>query len=139
METHTTLTDAREAARDNGALTVIEIEHADLGTRYIACKATLRVLDAALERKPMAEIKALVAEYPVDEVAPEAHRCERCGVDVDDNAYRQHEQTHRGRVVAYYCDDCARVLRTVGAGEHTALEERRVETDGAEYAHKSDI
>ena len=66
---------------------------------------------------------------PEIKVASQTHRCERCGVEVRDDAYRQVEKTYLGgrRVdcAAYYCNDCAAVLKAIGAGEQTAMAERR--------------
>ncbi len=56
--------------------------------------------------------------------------CDRCGVEVDrETAYTQIEKStwhgQRISVTAHYCDKCAATLRTVGAGEHSAMDDRR--------------
>lgn len=47
-------------------------------------------------------------------------KCERCGSKININVYRQAE----GKYVAYYCHDCRQLLTQIGAGEHTAMQER---------------
>jgi Zn finger protein HypA/HybF involved in hydrogenase expression len=57
-------------------------------------------------------------------------KCERCGKHLDSRkAFSQLEwsyfNSHRVQVKTYYCDSCKQLLSAIGAGEHTALEDRK--------------
>jgi len=69
--------------------------------------------------------------------------CDRCGVKVDSRAvYSQLEKTRFGGkivpVKAHYCKACHGVLSAVGAGEHTALDERAADIPSFEPTTKTD-
>jgi hypothetical protein len=69
--------------------------------------------------------------------------CERCRVVIDPaTAYRQTERMRWGgktiAVTAHYCESCCRVLKGVGAGEHSAMQERAGERPSYEPAYKAD-
>jgi len=71
-------------------------------------------------------------------------RCDRCGAHVDtDSAYHQEEWARLGvskvKVRAYYCDPCARLLRAIGAGERTAMQERAARVPSYEPETKADF
>jgi len=54
----------------------------------------------------------------------QVERCKNCGKVVDPTvAYSQMEMYQGVKVLTYYCDDCHRLLSTIGAGEYTPLEE----------------
>ena len=70
-------------------------------------------------------------------------KCERCGVGVDAGvAYSQRERMQFGGafvpVTAYYCEECARLLQQVGAGERSAMQKRGA-GEGREPEHKGDL
>ena len=50
--------------------------------------------------------------------------CERCGADVRPDGYHQTEHSQYGKIIAYYCSSCRQLLTQIGAGEHTAMQER---------------
>ena len=138
--------ESREAAiadRQEGAVCVIEIEHATQGRVYIQGRAPMASLAAALNRKPMLDIIRLVSEYsfPATPEVAENH-CDRCGVTVPKTAYNQQEWTRFGsqrvRVTAYYCIDCARVMHAVGAGEHSDIQDRAANVPSYEPTTKED-
>jgi len=57
---------------------------------------------------------------PIDSTA----RCNRCGKVINPaTAYSQMERMQGVQVKTYYCNDCHKLLSTIGAGEYTALEE----------------
>jgi ribosomal protein L37AE/L43A len=62
------------------------------------------------------------------------HKCDRCGATVDSTAYSQTETAYLGssriKVTAYYCNHCEALLKGIGAGEVTAMQER---SSGASY------
>lgn len=55
--------------------------------------------------------------------------CERCGTEVRMDAYSQTEWTRFNNLpvqfTAYYCEPCRELLKAVGDGEHTAMDDRR--------------
>jgi len=66
--------------------------------------------------------KAAEADKPIKQV----NRCGRCGEVIDPTtAYSQIERMQGVRVKTYYCNDCHKLLGSIGAGEYTVLEERR--------------
>lgn len=70
-------------------------------------------------------------------------KCERCGKPVDiRTGYHQTEKTRFGgkavEVEAYYCNDCAQLLSQIGAGEFTALDERKGNIDSIEMINKEE-
>ena len=149
METHKSLDEARAAAKVNPSIArIIEINHSTEGRCFIKAKAPMETLRIALKSKPMAEIKSLIAEYPVLTEAETAEarreslrheRCERCGKEVDGKTAYSQQEWYRGvRVSAYYCDSCHRLLSAIGAGEHTALQERATERHSVEPETKQD-
>jgi hypothetical protein len=151
MKTYKTLDQAREA-KTTEVVKIIEIEHATEGRCFIGCKVPMAVLAGALKRKPMPEIKRLVAEYTtetdaeIEEIkakALENCRCERCGVKVNGKtAYSQKEWANfcgkRVQVTACYCNSCRQLLTTIGAGEVTPMEERATEKPSHEPAYKGE-
>lgn len=47
--------------------------------------------------------------------------CDRCGIKIDERtAYGQKE----GKFTSYYCNNCKKLLQTIGRGEYSAIEER---------------
>ncbi len=54
--------------------------------------------------------------------------CDRCGKVVPETAYQQKEWTRFGgrkvQVITRYCQACASVLKGIGQGEYTAMQER---------------
>ncbi len=138
--------DLARAAATEDTYCILEIEHRDLGRCFIRSRAGRKPFEAALRRKPMAEIERVVAEHSLlsaaEQVAMEAEieaevardlehntRCHRCGCHVDgQTAYSQKEWMRIGaakvQVATYYCDGCKSLLCGIGAGEHTAMEER---------------
>ena len=136
MDTYKTLDQAR-AAKGSIANCILEIEHRDAGICFIGSKAPMSLMQAALKAKPMVEIVRVIAEHDRRddaqiasdnariEAEADAHRkCERCGEHVSKTAYRQTERSPWGPVTAYYCDSCRQLLTQIGAGEHTALQDR---------------
>lgn len=70
-------------------------------------------------------------------------KCERCGKLVDiRTGYHQTEKTRFGgkavEVEAYYCNDCAQLLGQIGAGEKTALDERKGNLGGIEMINNEE-
>lgn len=149
MQTHTTLNDARDAARGDSSIKAIaEIDHATNGRCYIKLKCTvdqLRNVLADPRNKQLPELTRIVDEHDVltsDErsaadASEEAKRraaranckCDRCGTAVDGNTcYSQKEWARLGgarvQINAYYCADCAKLLNAIGAGERTEMQER---------------
>lgn len=159
MVIHKTLQDARAAASTaspHDAVCVIEIEHAVEGRVFVNCRCRSKQLEAAMVQKAetLRDIVRVIAEHslktPEQEAAlreeclrTEIH-CERCGCHVDGNTcYHQQEWARFGgrkvRVEAYYCDRCAALLRTIGAGEYTAMQERADDVPSYEPETKSDF
>ena len=136
METHKTLESARAAAKANSEIRfVLEIDHIGEGRCFIGVKAPMAALKIALDRKPMAEIKRLVAEHAIqtaEEIKSASEtalrdrtKCERCGNKIDGNiAYSQKERYIRHTVTAWYCDSCRGLLANIGMGEFDGLQER---------------
>jgi hypothetical protein len=136
MDTYKTLDQAR-AAKGQIAQCILEIEHQTAGICFIGSKAPMSLMQAALKAKPMAEIIRVIAEHDHRDEAQiasdnarmeaeaDAHRkCERCGEHVGHDAYRQTENSRYGKVTTYYCDSCRQLLTQIGAGEHTAMQDR---------------
>ena len=136
MTTHKTLETARTAAKVNSEIRfVLEIDHATDGRCFIGAKAPMAALQIALDRKPMAEIKRLIAEHTTltaeeiqitrEQALRENTKCERCGKRIDGNtAYSQQEQYMGHKVTAWYCDSCRGLLANIGMGEFDGLQER---------------
>ena len=136
MTTHKTLTDARTTAKANSEIRyILEIDHTSEGRCYIGVKAPLAALKIALDRKPMAEIKRLIAEHTTltteeikaarEQALRENTKCERCAKKIDGNtAYSQQEQYMGHKVTAWYCESCRRLLSNIGMGEFDGLQER---------------
>jgi hypothetical protein len=71
-------------------------------------------------------------------------RCTRCGKQIDTRtAKHQREWTRFGgskvQVDAHYCDGCFSLLRSIGAGERTELEERAGYVPSYELTTKTDF
>lgn len=154
MTTHATLEEARQAAYVT-IRTIVEIEHEERGRCYIKVKSTLAQLQDAIRRsgKSIPGIVRYIAEHPVMtaeqiEAARVAYlrdntRCERCATQIDGNtAYSQWEHSRLGgqrtRVIAHYCDSCKALLKAVGAGERSWMEERAADVPSAEPYTKQD-
>ena len=107
--------------RDRGRDTIISTMTADI-TGYDEHLATYRA--------------KLQAEVDAD------RQCNRCGVHVDKTAYHQMEWFRAGglkaKVPTYYCAKCAQLLRSIGAGEHTEMEDRAASTPSYEPSYKGD-
>ena len=132
MTTHQTLEEAREASKAiPESICILLIDHLTEGQCYIVCKGTMSMLQEALTRKPKAEVKKLIAEYPI---AEESLRCERCDAKVTNSDYHQRERMY----IAYYCPSCARLLKTIGMGEVTEMEERQYARYSPELSHPAD-
>jgi len=156
MTITTTLSEAREAALEKLAekptldildVHIIEyISHEGL-RRYTLMRQPVSVVKAIWAEHSHVSLGTTVAQHPVTEpehvgvAAPDTH-CDRCGDAVSDNAYSQTERGRLGPVTAYYCDACRNVLQAVGAGEYTAMDERRGYSDGydggIEHDYKQD-
>jgi hypothetical protein len=67
------------------------------------------------------------APAPAPAPAPITLHCDRCGVEIPPEAYSQWEWYRGMRVRASYCAGCAGVLRAVGAGEMSAMKDRRTD------------
>lgn len=145
MDTYKTLDKARtakgEALKAIYGSYILCIEHRDNGICYIASKVNAQIMRGCLARKPMPEIIRVISEHDprTDEqqaadkarILAEAaanRKCERCGCHVSGDAYYQTERANfcgqTVKVVAYYCDSCHQLLTQIGAGEHTAMQER---------------
>lgn len=107
--------------RPNGDTETVATKHA---------RITPRLFDLMAEATAKAGRGELLsytnpAEYPTNHII----HCERCGDEVDNTAHSQTETGYfagsKVQGTAHYCNDCERLLRAVGAGEHTALEDRR--------------
>ncbi len=90
-----------------------------IGGREVIVRVPVSDLEGFTERRDAA-LKAL-QNRPM--------HCERCGKTVDKaTAYHQQEWSRFGgrsvKVTAYYCDSCSHLLHSIGAGEHTDMEER---------------
>jgi hypothetical protein len=141
MDTYKTLDQARaakgEALKAIYGSYILCIEHKDNGVCYIGSKVNAQIMRGCLARKPMPEIIRVISEHDprTDEqqaadkakILAEAaanRKCERCGCHVSGDAYHQTERSPWGPVTAYYCDSCRQLLTQIGAGEHTAMQER---------------
>ena len=135
MTTYATINDARAGAKSvSGARCVVGIIHSSNGQCYIVSKAPLANLRRVLAANPLPEILSTLAEYPLltdsETAAMRAEslrhsHCERCHSVIDGNtAYHQSERWGRWQVTAFYCEACRSLLSAIGAGEHTALQER---------------
>jgi hypothetical protein len=62
MQTYKTIQIARSAAAD-GAVQIVEIEHATEGRCYIVAKCSIEYLRKALAAKPMAEVVEVIAGH----------------------------------------------------------------------------
>lgn len=136
MDTYKTLSEAR-TAKGHVAHCILEIEHRHRGICYIGSKAGLKPFRVVLAAKPHPEIIRIISEHDrrTDEqqaadnarfdAEADAHRkCERCGTHIGRDAYHQIERSYFGKVIAYYCDSCQRLLTQIGTGEHTAMQDR---------------
>lgn len=69
--------------------------------------------------------------------------CNRCGKHVTKDAYHQLEWFRagglKGKVQTYYCDGCARLLRSIGAGEYTDMGDRAAHVPSYEPQYKGDM
>lgn len=158
MNTFSTLAAARQYARTKpAAVRILEIDHKTAGRCYIAVATTLDGFQRAIDRKPVAEVIRLVAEHHIktdveraeEEAAAKAQvahdlkhntRCDRCRAPVDGTAcYAQIEWYLGSKVTAYYCDACRTLLGAIGAGEHTALQERAAERPSMDPETKPDF
>ncbi len=137
MTTYETLDAARNAVTTCAIQYIIEIDHATAGRAYIQAKCNIDTLRKALSSKPMPEIVRVIASHDVRPVAqapkvelpPLTLHCDRCKCVVTPTAYSQQQWTRLSgskiRITAYYCDSCKTLLSTIGAGEHSALEDRK--------------
>ncbi len=152
MTTYPTLDAARADAKP-GALRIIEIDHVAAGRCYIQISGLMATLEAALRYKPMPEIARLVAEHDIktaEQIKAAIERdkrnnchCERCSVKIDGNhAYHQQEWRRIGsdkvKATIYYCKECATLLRAVGAGEASEMQQRAADVPSYEPAGKDD-
>ena len=140
MRTYKTLDEARAGAETPRVVCVAEIEHATEGCCFVRLICGYEHFARVLKATPLPEIVRLVAEHDVRTPEQKAAylarieaenpcRCDRCGVKVDRaTAYSQDEWARFGgkrvKVKAFYCDDCSRLLRAIGAGEYSAMRER---------------
>jgi len=150
MTTHKTLETARTAAKANSEIRfILEIEHASEGRCFIGVKAPMASLRIALDRKPMPEIKRLLAEHATqttgeiktarEEALRERTKCERCAKKIDGNtAYSQQERYLGHTVTAWYCDACRGILANIGMGELDGLQERASASGSREPYTKED-
>jgi hypothetical protein len=78
--------------------------------------------------------RATIANQPI--------HCERCGKEVTKSDYHQLEWFRAGglkaKVETYYCKGCAHLLQSIGAGEHTEMQERSGHVPSYEPTYKSD-
>jgi hypothetical protein len=151
MTTHKTLDAARMAAKANAEIRfILEIDHATEGRCYIGVKVPMEALKIALYRKPMAEIKRLVAEHTTltaeeiriarEQYLRENTKCDRCGTQIDGNiAYSQQERFMNSTVTAWYCAACVGLLRNIGMGEFDGLQERASARGSREPYTKEDF
>ena len=70
--------------------------------------------------------------------------CTRCGKSLDTRTAKHQKEWARFsgskvQVDAHYCDDCFSLLRSIGAGERTELEERAGYVPSYEPTHKEDF
>lgn len=69
--------------------------------------------------------------------------CNRCNVHVTKADYMQMEWYRAGglkaKVPTYYCTNCARLLRSIGAGEHSEMEDRAARVPSYEPQYKGDM
>ncbi len=141
MKTYKTKEEARET-KANRAITIVEIEHTTEGHCYIGVKANFDIFTKAIEAKGHPEIRSIIAGHDIFEAIQVVHHCDRCGAIVSGAAYQQQEWTRFGnqrvKVTARYCQGCANTMRTIGAGEYTAMEERANETPSYEPTYKED-
>lgn len=135
--TYKTLDEARTGASQ--AVAIIEIDHATEGRCFIGCRASINVMRRALADRPMPEIVRLIASHttrtPENIKADRQHdlktntRCDRCSTKVDGTTcYHQRETGNLAGsavpVTAYYCSGCETMLKAVGHGEQTEMENR---------------
>lgn len=83
----------------------------------------------------------LISYRNIDAVIEDDYQgnCDRCTRRVDTrNAYKQTQQYRGHRVIAYYCNDCQRLLQTIGQGEYTAMQERTGYNGSIEPEGKTD-
>ena len=131
MNHHATLDDARSWIIDNGILgaieTIIRIDHATDGERYICSKESMSTLRSALGAKPIAEIKRLIDEH--DKMMPDRRAIEDRRAAARDAAHAAARTCDRCNDPMpcsreLYCGHCKAVLNAVGAGDYTAMQER---------------
>lgn len=153
MTTHQTIESARTAANAE-TVAIAEIDHATAGRCFVCLRGTVAYLRKVVADGRIPEVTSVIAAH--DKYSPAAQqqmrdhylseecKCERCRVKVDGRtAYRQQEWTRFGgqavRVVAYYCANCRTLLTGIGAGEHTAMQDRAGHVPSIEPVTKSDM
>ena len=156
MTTYKTLTEAR-AAKVDGTQAIAEIEHKIDGRCFIGIRTHYKGFEHAYNtradvRKVLADVTKLYCghdKHTAQEIAAivaEVNnniRCERCGVKVDPTTcYHQEEWARLGaskvQVRTHYCDSCTRLLQTIGAGEHTEMQDRAAHVPSYEPTTKQD-
>lgn len=108
--------------RPNGDIETVATKHARITPRLFA------LMDEATRKAGRGELLGFT--NPTIIALPLDIKCGECGASVDDTAYSQTETGYfagsKVPVTAHYCADCERLLRAIGAGELTALEDRRM-------------
>ena len=142
MMTHATRDEAMAAApADCRALVHVRLTTG--GDAWICARCGVAALREVASRKTIPGIAAILGgEDYTRPVQDEPIHCGKCHAAVPADAYSQQEWSRWGgkaiRVTAYYCADCARLLRAVGAGEYSAMQERAGAVPAAEAATKED-
>lgn len=99
-------------------------------------------------RTPLADIDGYVEHEAAYQAKLQAQadaerKCNRCGKHVTKDAYHQMEWYRAGglkaKVPTYYCDGCTRLLQSIGAGEHTDMEDRAAHVPSSEPQYKGDM
>jgi len=142
MTTYKTLDDARADRENKGMYTIVEIEHVEEGIFFIGLKCSLDILKSNLSTVP--EIKSIIKEHgllsdaEIKKMSDDNRRCEKCGKRVNEKAYSQVEWHQGYKVITHYCDDCTKLLKTIGAGEYTAMQDRSADKTIDVPSHKQD-
>lgn len=142
--------DAARAAAGQGIVAILLVECRDGSQTYICSRVSEQVFRTVTARSPHPEVARIVESYDVlaselraakqaELLASIPCRCERCGTDCKrETDYHQTERGRYGRVTAYYCRSCAQLLRAIGGGERSAMDERRSEQPDRTPSHKED-
>jgi hypothetical protein len=136
MDTYKTLNEAR-TAKGKIAHCILEIEHKDSGICFVGSKCGIKAMQYSIDHSPKGAIIRTIAEHDcrtdaqvtidaemVNAEMDKNRRCDRCGTHVAKTVYSQKEGSQWGPVTVYYCDSCRQLLTSIGAGEHTAMQER---------------